>query len=228
MQKWVIAILLFTALGCSGDPKAATEKNFVKAINTFFDQNPCYSTIADMSFPFEINDGQRSFKRKSTYLNAFVDIGFLTKSEKTDTVQRSEQRFTFSQTKETVQQTTITYDLTEEGKKYYRENAKSVFIGNPVNKALFREGSNNGFYCGQFTVNKIERFTEPVEFMGKKVCEVHCRITTKDAQSWVTNQEVQNADRDVKSFAKLSTNPESAKINLILTNNGWVHEALLR
>ncbi|MFV1416856.1 hypothetical protein QMK79_28070, partial [Klebsiella pneumoniae] len=80
------------------------------------------------------------------------------------------------------------YDLTEEGKKYYKQDA-----------AKNMRGENLGGFCfGKATVTDVSNFTEPSDAMGQKISRVTFTYKVSDIPDWAKSPEILNADRQIK------------------------------
>jgi hypothetical protein len=78
----------------------------------------------------------------------------------------------------------------------------------------------NGRFCyGRREVTSVEKFSQPVDYMGKPVTKVEYHFILKNSAGWAKQDEVRNA---FPSVAKsLSPSPVD-EATLMLTNDGWV------
>ncbi|OCL90577.1 hypothetical protein [Aliarcobacter thereius] len=154
MKKQILSatILALILLGCS-DPKAATKENFEPVINKYLSENKDIFSCSYLrnNFPFVDNTGLRK-----KHLQKYVDLGLLT--EETE-VKIHQGAFMGQDMKVEIN----TYDLTELGKKYYK---------------------NEQFCFGEPKVKQIVGFTEPVEMMGQKVTEVNYELNFENLPNW--------------------------------------------
>ncbi|MBK0167378.1 hypothetical protein [Klebsiella sp. S69] len=108
------------------------------------------------------------------------------------------------------------YDLTEEGKKYYKPDAAKTMKGENI----------GGFCFGKATVTEVSNFTEPSDAMGQKISRVSFTYKVSEIPDWAKSPEIMNADRQLQK--DVSSESEGVKVTnvFLLTNNGWIHERL--
>lgn len=203
MRTLAITVVALALAGCS-DPKVASEKNFESAMQNYLDSEypRCYFSS---NFPVEKTDFD--VLGKNVGLAALEKAGLLAASE----VKREEKQMFTEQTR-TV--TKLSYDLTAEGKKYYRAAATKNHRGEAM-----------GAICaGKATVKSIGQFTEPAEMMGLKISRVNYEYTVTDLPAWAMRPDVQQAIRGLKADAQSAETPVKGVVGMVLTNNGWVHE----
>jgi hypothetical protein len=207
-MRRVIAIAVMSIVAGCADPKAATETNFRVALqhylNTAYPR--CYYTE---NFPVTRN---MHVGDRHAILDSLTKVGLLSAKE----VSRKElagEYFTGGKTRTLVQ---MTYDLTDEGRKFYTPNAEKNPFG----------GSKGGFCFGKATVKAVTQFTEPADLLGQKVSRVQYTYVVSDLPPWAKIPEVQSSLTALKGDAESDTTPVKAVAALILTNKGWVHEKL--
>ena len=205
MRKLVTTMVLLALAGCS-DPKAASEKNFKSAMQNYLDTAypRCYfaSNFPAIKADWDIG-------RKNAALAALEKAGLLSVKE----VQQEEKQMFSQQTRVVKKQT---YDLTAEGKKYYKADATKNL-----------KGETMGALCaGKASVKSIGQFTEPAEMMGQKISRVNYEYTVTDLPAWATSPDLQMALDGLKADAQSSSTPIKGVVAMVLTNNGWVHEKM--
>jgi hypothetical protein len=205
--RYVFALITAIALvGCS-DHKAASEKNFTVAIQSYLDTAypKCYFVH---NFPatddFDIGGNRPA-------LGALTKVGLLVQKE-----ERKEVRKLFGAG--TQVQIKTTYDLTEEGRKYYKVDAAKGLMGNSI----------GGFCFGKARVKAITQYSEPADMFGQKISRVNYEYTVGDFPAWATTPEVIGAINTLKAEVESSTTPVKKLEAVVLTNNGWVHERLFK
>ena len=114
--------------------------------------------------------------------------------------------------------TVTEYSLTDEGRKHYKAEAAKNLRGDAL----------GGFCFGKAEVTDIEEFTEPADMMGARVSRVRYRYQVSDIPEWATSDELLNAVPQLKKDASARAEPGQANAVLILTSNGWLHEASAR
>lgn len=205
MRNLVITIVLLVLAGCS-DPKAATEKNFKSAMQNYLDTAypRCY-----FASNFPVIKADWDIGGKNAALAALEKAGLLSAKE----IQQEEKQMFSAQTR-TV--TKLSYDLTGEGKKYYKLDGTTTHRGETI----------GAFCAGKATVKSIGQFTEPAEMMGQKISRVNYEYTVTDLPAWAMSPDVQQAVGGLKADAQSASSPIKGVVAMILTNNGWVHEKM--
>lgn len=112
--------------------------------------------------------------------------------------------------------TKLSYDLTEEGKKYYKA---------AVSKNL-RGDSLGGLCAGKATLKSIVQYSEPADMMGLKVSRVNYEYTVADLPKWASSPDLQKYVEGLKTDVDSQDTPVKKAEAVILTSNGWVHEKL--
>lgn len=208
MQRKILPlVILATALvGCS-DPKKASESNFEKATQAWLDTAypKCFlmSTFPTESKEFDISNSNKT-------LHALAAAGVLKEVE----LSRKEIPANMFQSART--QVQYSYDLTDEGRKYYKADAQKL-----------RDGSTAPGLCiGKAKVVKVEQFSEPGDMMGQKISRVTYTYSVDDLPKWAADKAVLESNRDLGPMVSSKDTPIKETRAFILTNNGWVHERL--
>jgi len=206
-RKIVPLALLATLAGCS-DTKDASEANFHKAAQAYLDtQYPRCFVVTD--FPTKTQDFDVTGTNKA--LHALAKVGIV-----------SEQEISRVEVPERLWQPARTdiyyaYDLTDEGRKYYKANAQKMLNGQ----------TRGGLCFGKAEVTAVEQFSEPGEMMGHTVSDVTYAYKITELPDWATNDEVRATIRDLGNAVATLQSPAREKRVMVLTNKGWVHEQLL-
>lgn len=190
--------------GCS-DPNAASENNFKLAIQSYFDkQYPRCYVITNLPYVTSFDIGGLRGK-----LRALAKVGLVVESEGSD------EMIGMSGTKIAVP--APKFELTEDGKKYYKEHIANALNGNSL----------GGFCAGKAVVTEITQFSEPADMLGQKVSQVHYKYQVSDLPSWTKSPELMNEVSELKTDVASMTTPQPATVTLVLTNHGWTHENML-
>lgn len=205
MRYLAIPIVFLALAGCS-DPKAASEKNFKKAIQSYLDTAypRCY-----FASNFPTVKSEWNFNNSNGVLEALAGAGLLAKKE----IQQEEKNI-FGPGSHMV--TKLSYDLTTEGKKYYKSGAVKNLRGE----------STGGFCAGKATVKSVGQYSEPAEMMGLKISRVNYEYTVSDLPAWASSPDIQKNVHGIKADLDSQTTPLKKVEGMVLTNNGWVHEKL--
>lgn len=202
----LICIGAIALSGCN-DPKKASESNFKAAAQQYLDTvyPTCYFRA---NFPFK-TDGY-SFNNTSEILHAMAEKGLLTEKE------LSRKHFEASWGTKAHDVVVSSYDLTDEGKKYYKPDASKNM-----------RGENMGGFCfGKASVSEVINFTEPSDAMGQKISRVSFSYTVSDIPGWAKSPEITSLDRQLKKDVDSESEPLKVTNAFLLTNKGWVHERL--
>jgi hypothetical protein len=197
---------VFALAGCS-DPKTASESNFKAAMQNYLDTAypRCYFVS---NFPAEKESWDVGGKNLA--LATLEQAGLLGVKE----VQHEEKQMFSDKTRTVTKQS---YDLTAEGRKYYKAEATKNLRGEAM----------GGLCAGKATVTSIGQFTEPADMMGLRISRVNYSYTVADLPAWAMRPDVQKAIRGLKEDAQSASTPVQGVVGMALTNNGWVHEKML-
>lgn len=205
MRKLLLTLAVLSLAGCS-DPKAASEKNFKAAMQNYLDTAypRCYFTG---NFPEVKADWD--FAHRNAAMAALEKAGLLRSSE----IEQQEKQMFSAQTR-TVKRTS--YELTEEGKKYYKPGVTQNLKGD----------SMGGICAGKAVVKSIGQFTEPAEMMGQKISRVNYEYTVTGLPGWAQSADLQKTLVGLQEDARSESSPVKGIVAMVLTNNGWVHEKM--
>lgn len=203
----LIACLLMVGLSGCTDPKDATEGNFKKSLQAYLDSEypKCYF-MSEMPKALDTFEGSRTQQR----YDAMKQAGLLVSSVKEAEV---EGVFLGKQKK-----SIPVYELTEEGKKYFKNDVSKTMNGKSV----------GGFCGGKANIVEIVQFTEPADMWGQKLSEVVYTYTVTDLPEWAKNENILEQFREIKQDVESTQTPLKDKTALVLTNNGWTHRKLLQ
>ena len=205
-RKLVPLALLATLAGCS-DTKDASEANFHKAAQAYLDtQYPHCFVVTD--FPTKTQDFDVTGTSKA--LHALARVGIVSEKE----ISRVEVPERLWQPART--DIYYAYDLTDEGRKYYKADAQKLLNGQ----------TRGGLCFGKAEVTAIEQFSEPGQMMGHTVADVTYAYKITGLPEWATNDEVKATIRDLGNAVATTDSPAREKRVMVLTNKGWVHERL--
>lgn len=91
----------------------------------------------------------------------------------------------------------LMYELTDEGRKYYKTDAVKTFNGNSI----------GGFCLGKASVKEIGQFTEPSDILGTRISCVNYTYSVSDLPAWETSLEQSAALREPKTGAMSQAEP---------------------
>ena len=202
----LLCIGMLTLSGCK-DPKKPSESNFKEAAQQYLDTvyPVCYIKA---NFPYK-TDGI-SFNNMPELLHAMAEKGLLTEKE------LSRKHIDASWGIKAHDLVVNSYDLTEEGKKYYKADAAKNIRGENI----------GGFCFGKATVTEVSNFTEPSDAMGQKISRVSFSYKVSEIPEWAKTPEILTADRQIKKDVDSAKDGMKVTNVFVLTNNGWIHEKL--
>lgn len=198
--------LLATLSGCS-DSKDASEAHFKKAAQTYLETQYPHCFVVT-SFPTTTQDFDVNGTNKA--LHALAKVGVVTEKE----ISRTEVPERLWQPART--DIYYAYDLTDEGRKYYKADAQQLINGKTA----------GGLCFGKPQVTAIEQFSEPGERMGQEVSRVTYAYKVTDLPKWATDEIVKANIPGLGNAVASATVPLKETHAMVLTNNGWVHERL--
>ena len=207
--KYISPLICIGAIALSGcnDPKDASEGNFKAAAQQYLDSiyPSCYFKA---NFPLK-TDGY-AFNNLPDILHVMSQKGLLTEKE----ISRKHYEASWGSKAHDV--VVNSYDLTDEGKQFYKPDA-----------AKNMKGENLGGFCfGKATVSAVSNFTEPSDAMGQKISRVSFSYKVTDFPDWAKSSEITSLNRLLKKDVDSESEPLKVTSVFVLTNKGWVHERL--
>lgn len=208
MYRKIVPLALLSALaGCSGNeqPNKAT---FQAAAQAYLDtQYPHCFVIS--AFPTQTMDFDVHGTNKA--LHALAQVGVVSEKE----ISRTEVPARLWQPART--DIYYAYELTEEGRKYYKAN-----VGRQ------RDGEAVGGLCfGKAQVTAVERFSEPTRSNGKQMAQVTYAYKVVELPQWAKQQNVRTSITDLDQAVASAERPLKATDAMVLTDTGWKHEHLV-
>ena len=191
-KKILIGVFSIILLVGCEDKKDATESNFKEVINNKLSKE----CIQFGLFEFPIKITKNSFFNNKDKLDTLVDIGFVTSSNV-----KVEDKFSFGIEKKIVDG--IEYSLTDLGEK-----------------SVVYQGKQSKLCAGKYRVKSIENFTEPADMLGAKFIRVIYKKEAADVPHWAHELIKQKSFETYSKF--ISKEIQNDKIELILTNDGWI------
>jgi hypothetical protein len=208
MRNALIAAVLASLAACSvDDPKAASEANFVTALNQHYGDRPeCVRAGKEADedgMVAEIMASERSRDRSAPKLDALAAQGLLA----IETVAVDVPNFTSGQTD---MEEARRYRLTETGRAALRPEGQRSGFGRSASE----------FCYGRRDVVALTNFTEPADVMGVRATSVSYEYDLADVPDWAKAETVNRAFPEI---AKALDGTKSDSDDLVLTKAGWVH-----
>ncbi|AXM94883.1 hypothetical protein ACU5P1_12860 [Pseudomonas plecoglossicida] len=208
MHRKIVPLALFASLvGCS-ETQDVSKASFQKAAQSYLDtQYPHCFVVTD--FPTRTQDFDVTGNNKA--LHALAGVGIVREKE----IARVEVPKRLWQEART--DIYYAYDLTEEGRKYYKADAQKL-----------SDGQTHGGLCfGKAEVTAVEQFSEPAKRMGQTVSDVTFAYTITGLPDWASNAEVKATIGELDKALATRDTPAREKQVMVLTQHGWVHEGLV-
>lgn len=195
-----IAIAFLFVAGCK-TTTAPNEVNFTKAINEYLASHGEVCTAIGIQFPVDIPIAQSG--GIGSQLAVLGQAGLVHATDTTAVVPGMFDALRGSTPPQRVKR----YELTEEGKKYFRTMPGTI-------------GTTTGFCYGQKRVDSIEKWTKPEMLGGSSQTEVTYTYKIANLPAWAMRSDVVQAFPDIGAMVRgQSTVTQIA--GLELTNNGW-------
>lgn len=204
MRRSFVASLaaLFLLTGCN-NPKKPSNANFTKAIDQYLTKHNDACSSISQPFPVDVTVSQQ----KEQYglgpqLAALEQAGLVHSTNTTAVVHGMFDALQGSTPPQPVKR----YELTDDGKKYYRQTP-SVF------------GQANSFCYGQKAVDSIVKWTEPSTGDGSQSVVTYTYKIT-DLAPWAERSDVQQAFSDLRQTVN-GASKTSEMAGVQLTDKGW-------
>ncbi|WP_252090850.1 hypothetical protein [Pseudomonas sp. MWU13-3659] len=206
-RKLIPLALLATLIGCS-DGQDTTQADLRRAAQAWLDtQYPRCFVITP--FPTRTRDFDVEGLNKA--LHALAQVGVVSERE----IARTEVPERLWQPART--DIYYAYDLTEEGRKYYRADA---FKRN--------DGSKVGGLCfGRADITALDDASKPAKVDDRVVSRVSYSYIVSDLPAWASTPVVRAAIVGLDQAASGAQKPLQDSAAMIRTAHGWVHEQLL-
>lgn len=212
MKKLLLLSACIFIASCNSKSDA-NENNFSDVIGSYLDRNPvCLnvgrSVYGEMPVTYTTWFSERQELTKEAFLNSHDQLAALAKLGFVD--------FSLKKIKkDAMNNTEVNITLTPEGKKHYRTLEGKAMGGGTTKTPVFCYAKN--------TLLSVNNFSAPSNALGQTVSSVIYTYKVTDFQDWADSEIVTNAYPEVKGFKKILNQEKEKKVDLVLTNNGWVH-----
>lgn len=197
----IAGILALTACNSTNKPN---DTNFTITINEYLTTHGAACTVINRQFPIDVSQSEQ----KEQYgigpeLAALGYAGLVHATDTTEVVHGMLDPLRGSTPPQPVKR----YELTEEGKEYFRQ----------IRGAL---GQTSGFCYGQKSVDAIVKWTEPAIVGPSSQVEVTYTYRIMNLAGWAQRPEVQQAFPDIRTTIN-GASKTAEVVGLQLTNKGW-------
>ena len=197
----ILVFLFFT--GCNGANRLS-DTNFTKAINEYLVKHGQVCTVIDRRFPIDVPLSEQQEELGIGPKLAVLEHVSLVQATDTTAVVHG---MLDSLRGSTPPQPVRRYELTAEGRKYFRQISGTL-------------GQPRGFCYGQKTVDTIVKWTEPAPVGSSSQTEVTYTYRIVDPAAWAERPDVQQAFPDIR--ANLNAASKTIELaGLQLTSRGW-------
>ncbi|MFF7065221.1 hypothetical protein [Pseudomonas sp. NPDC008258] len=190
-RKIVPLALLATLAGCSGS-EDTSKASFQKAAQAHLDTRYPHCFI-NSAFPTKTQDFDLQGTNKA--LHALARVGVVSEKE----VSRTEVPARLWQPART--DIYYAYDLTDEGRKYYK--------------------ADKGLCFGKAQVTAVEQFSEPSEATGQKTSNVTYAYKITGLPAWANDEGVKASIADLGKAVASNDTPFKETRAMVLTGQGW-------
>ncbi|MBS9764102.1 hypothetical protein [Pseudomonas mosselii] len=206
-RKIIPLALLATLVGCS-DGQQPDEAELRQAAQAYLDTRYPHCFVIS-AFPTRTRDFDVEGTNKA--LHALARVGVVSERE----VARTEVPERLWQPART--DIYYAYDLTDEGRRYYKADARPRANG----------ASTGGLCFGKARVTAVKGFSAPVEHNGRRQSQVTYSYQVTELPVWASDAAVQANIAGLGLAAGSSAKPLEETRSMVLTAQGWVHEQLL-
>ena len=202
---WLIVFSVLLLVSCASK-KDANEKNFSEALNSYLAQKGQICLGIPSAWPVDLNESERRSGMGRAAEMAALEKAGLVRSYETET------EYTPPLSSRPVRTKVLRYELTDNGKTFYREKDRSGLAGN---KEI------QGDLCyGQQALDKIAKWEGPTAVGDSREASVFYTYKIDNLAEWAKNPDIQRVFPGVASTMSGAGNTQMNQA-LILTNQGW-------
>ncbi len=209
---WLMLLGVLVLIGCAGK-KDANETNFSEALNSYLAKNGQLCLGIPSKWPVDLNEAERRGGMGTAAEMAALEKAELVRSHETET------EYTPPLSSRPVRAKVLRYELTDDGKTFYREKDR---LGLGGNKQM------QGDLCyGQQALDKILRWEGPTAAGDSKEATVFYMYRIENLAHWATNPDIQKVFPGIVSTIDGAGKTQMNQA-LTLTNQGWEVKGLDR
>ena len=207
---WLMPLSVLLLLGCASK-KDANEKNFSEALNSYLAKKGQVCLGIPSAWPVDLNEAERRGGMGTAAEMAALEKAGLVRSHEAET------EYTPPFSSRPVRAKVLRYELTDNGKTFYREKDR---LGLGGNKKV------QGDLCyGQQALDKIVKWEEPTAAGDSKEVLVFYTYKIENLAEWAKNSEVQRVFPGIASTID-GAGKTAMNHALTLTNQGWQTKGL--
>jgi hypothetical protein len=202
---WLTLFVVLALVSCASK-NDANDKNFSQALNAYLAQKGELCLGIPSTWPVDLNEAERrSGMGRAVEMAALERVG-LVRSHETET------EYTPPLSTRPVKVKVLRYELTDEGKKFYRAKQPLALVGT--------KGTQGDLCYGQQTLDKIVKWDGPTAIGESKAASVFYTYKIENLAGWAKNPDVQRVFPGIVSTIDGAGKTQMNQA-LTLTNQGW-------
>jgi len=204
----LLGVLLL--IGCASK-KDANEKNFSEALNSYLAKKGQLCLGIPSTWPVDLNEAERRSSMGTAAEMAALEKAGLVRSHETET------EYTPPLSTRPVKARVLRYELTEDGKKFYREKQTLALVGT--------KGKQGDLCFAQQVLDKIVKWEGPTAIGDYKEASVFYTYKIENLADWAKSPDVQTVFPGIVSTID-GAGKAAMNQALTLTNQGWQAKGL--
>jgi hypothetical protein len=202
---WLMLLGVLLPLGCASK-KDANEKNFSEALNSYLTKKGQLCLGIPSAWPVDLNEAERRGGMGTAAEMAALEKAGLVRSHEAET------EYTPPLSTRPVKARVLRYELTEDGKKFYREKQTLALVGT--------KGKQGDLCFGQQALDTIVKWEEQNAAGDSKEVSVFYTYKIEDLADWAKSPDVQRVFPGIVSTIDGAGKTQMNQI-LMLTDQGW-------
>jgi hypothetical protein len=207
---WLTLFAVLVLVSCASKNNA-NEKNFSEVLNAYLAQKGELCLGIPSAWPVDLNEAERRSGLGRTPEMAALEKAGLVRSHETET------EYTPPLSSRPVKVNVLRYELTEDGKKFYR--AKEIIAFGGTN------GTQGDLCYGQQRLDKIVKWEGPTTVGDSKEATVFYTYKIANFAEWANDPEIQKVFPGILSTINGAGNIQMNHA-LTLTSRGWEAKGL--
>jgi hypothetical protein len=202
---WLMLFAVLALVSCASK-NDANDKNFSQALNAYLAQKGELCLGIPSAWPVDLNEAERrSGIGRAVEMAALEKVG-LVRSHETET------EYTPPLSTRPVKVKVLRYELTDEGKKFYRAKQPLALVGT--------KGTQGDFCYGQQRLDKIVKWEVPTTVGDSKAATVFYTYKIANLADWANNPDIQKVFPGILSTINGAGTTQMNQA-LTLTSQGW-------
>ena len=209
---WLMLLGVLLLIGCASK-KDANEKNFSEALNSYLAKKGQLCLGIPSAWPVDLNEAERrgGMGTAAEMAALALEKAGLVRSHETET------EYTPPLSSRPVRAKVLRYELTDNGKTFYREKDRLGLAGNK---------QVQGDLCyGQQALDKIVKWEGPTPAGDSKEASVFYTYKIENLAEWAKNPDIQRVFPGIVSTIDGAGKTQMNQV-LTLTNEGWTAKEL--